>query len=391
MDISGIIAEFNPLHNGHKYLIDCVKNESDGVVCVMSGNFVQRGDIALLSKFDRARMAIESGIDVCIELPTPWAMATAQNFAGGAVNILHRLGLINKLTFGSESADIELLRRATSLTTDKNFMEMITSQLKNGTTFAAARQTVVSRIDPDAAEILNSPNDILGIEYICAINREKSNMEPVCIKRQGVAHDGEKAQGKFLSASQIRKIVAEENFEVLDPYMPEHCLQLLKNANTACLSRIETDILGKLRRTHLQTLKELPDISEGIENRLANAAKSAVSLEEMYALVKTKRYTMSRVRRLVMSAYLDLKANYTQLPVPYARVLGFSAKGEEIIRQMKKTSDIPIIMRTGDIEKLDTQAKLIFEAEAGASDLYALSLKNPLPCGTEYTQKIIKV
>lgn len=390
MNISGVIAEFNPLHNGHKYLIDRAKSESDAIICIMSGNFVQRGDIALLSKFDRAKMAIDAGIDVCIELPTPWAMATAQTFAGGAVSILHRLGVVNKLFFGSECGDIALLERAADLCLDTNFMEMITSQLKNGTTFAAARQTVAGRIDPDAAEILNSPNDILGIEYICAINREKSSMEPVCIKRQGVAHDGEKAQDNYLSASQIRKIVAQENFDILKPYMPKFCFDLLKDANTACLARIETDILGKLRRTSIKDLKELPDISEGIENRLANAAKSAVSLEEMYNLVKTKRYTMSRVRRLVMSAYLDLKAGYLQSPVPYARVLGFSEKGEEIIKNSNKNSDIPLIMRTGDIEKIGPQAKQIFEVESGATDLYALSLKYPLPCGTEYTQKIIK-
>lgn len=390
MNISGIIAEFNPLHNGHKHLIERVKEENDGIICVMSGNFVQRGDIAVVSKFDRAKMAINSGIDLCVELPTPWAMATAQTFAGGAVNILHRLNIVDKIYFGSESADIELLKKASALTTDKNFIDTITSQLKNGTTFAAARQTVAERINPDTARILNSPNDILGIEYISALSRENSLIEPVCIKRQGVDHDSLSPEGSFLSASQIRKKVAEENFDALIPFMPENCLSILKDSNLADLSRIEKDILGKLRRTSAKCYKELPDISEGIENRLMGAARSAVSLDEIYSLIKTKRYTMSRVRRLVLSAYLDLKAEYTLSPVPYARVLGFSKKGEEIIKELKNKTQIPLVMRAGDIDKLDDQAKKIFNAETVATDLYALSLKNPLPCGTEYTQKIIK-
>jgi len=388
--INGIIAEFNPLHNGHKYIIDKAKENSDGVICVMSGNFVQRGDIAILSKFERAKMAIEAGVDLCIELPTPWAMSTAQTFAQGGVSIFDRLGVIDSIYFGSECGDIDLLQRAVQIFENKNFVEMLTAQLKNGVTFAAARQTVADRIDPDAAQILNSSNDILGIEYICALNRTGSNITPKCVKRQGVIHDSGQANGDFLSASQIRKIVSCGDFESIKTFVPKNVFELIEKGNVADINRIENDILGKLRRTSLAQLRDLPDISEGIENRLLNAAKASVNLEELYSFIKTKRYTLSRVRRLVLSAYLDLKAKYTTIPVPYARVLGFSKKGEEIIRLIQKNTQIPLIMRTSEIENLDTLAQEIFKCETIATDLYALSLSKPLPCGTEYTQKIIK-
>ena len=390
MVINGIIAEFNPLHNGHKYIIDKAKENSDGVICVMSGNYVQRGDIAVLSKFERTRMAIEAGVDVCIELPTPWAMSTAQTFAQGGIDILDRLAVIDNVYFGSECGDIELLQRAAQIFENKNFVEMLTAQLKNGVTFAAARQTVADRIDPDAAQILSSSNDILGIEYICALNRSDSNITPKCIKRKGTAHDSEVSNGEFLSASQIRKFISYGDFNDIEGFVPENIFELIKNGNTADIKRIENDILGKLRRTSVAQFRELPDISEGIENRLANAAKASISLEELYSFIKTKRYTLSRVRRLVLSAYLDLKATYTASNVPYARILGFSKKGEEIIRLMQKNARIPIIMRTSEIGNLDALAQEIFKSETIATDLYALSLSNPLPCGTEYTQKIIK-
>ena len=390
LNIAGIIAEFNPLHNGHKYLIQQAKKENDAVVAVMSGNFVQRGDTAIFSKFDRAKAAVQNGVDLCIELPTPWAMATAQTFAEGAVQIMNSLVFVNSLYFGSECADIDLISRTSQIFSDKNFSDLITSQLKNGVTFAAARQTAVSRIDERAANILANPNDILATEYISALNRLNSAIKPLCVKRQGVAHDSNEASGNFLSASKLRSLILTDEIDAIKPFCPKTSFEIIKNANTSNIKRIETDILGKLRRAELSDFRSLPDISEGIENRLFAAAKSATSLNELYSLIKTKRYTLSRIRRLVLSAYLDLRADYLKSPPPYARVLAFSKKGEEIIKIFSSITKIPLVMRAGDFEKLGDTAGKIFIAERNATDLYALSLKTPLPCGTEFTEMIHK-
>ncbi len=390
MNIAGIIAEFNPLHNGHKFLIEQAKKENDAVISVMSGNFVQRGDTAIFSKFDRAKAAVQSGVDLCIELPTPWAMSTAQTFAEGAVQILENLVFVNNLYFGSECADIELLKHTAEIFGDKNFRDLIISQLKNGVTFAAARQTAVGRIDERAADVLANPNDILATEYISALNRLNSGIEPHCVKRQGVAHDSSEAAGAFLSASQIRSLILADDIDAAKGFCPENSFEIIKNANMSDIQRIETDILGKLRRADVSDFRTLPDISEGIENRLFAAAKSATSLDELYSLIKTKRYTLARIRRLVLSAYLDLKADYIKSPPPYARVLAFSKKGEEIIKIFSSITKIPLVMRAGDFEKLDKRAQDIFAAEKNATDLFALSLKTPLPCGTEYTEKVYK-
>ena len=390
MNITGIIAEFNPFHNGHKFLIDEAKKNSDAVVSVMSGNFVQRGDTAVFSKFDRAKAAVLSGVDLCIELPTPWAMSTAQTFASGAVEILENLVFVNSLCFGSECADMDLISKTSEIFSDANFRDLISSQLKNGVTFAAARQTAVGRVDEKAAEILRNPNDILATEYVSALNRLNSNIKPFCVKRQGTKHDGTEASGKFLSASQIRSLVLADDVDSVKPFCPDVSFEVIKNANYSDLKRLETDILGKLRRSPVSELRTLPDISEGIENRLFSAAKSATTLEELYSLIKTKRYTLARVRRLVLSAYLDLKADYLKVSPPYARVLGFSKKGEEIIKIFSSITKIPLILRAGDFENASEDAKRIFAADSAATDLYALSLKSPLPCGTEYTEKFYK-
>lgn len=390
MNITGIVAEFNPFHNGHKFLIDEAKKNSDAVVSVMSGNFVQRGDTAVFSKFDRAKAAILNGVDLCIELPTPWAMSTAQTFASGAIEILENLVFVNSLCFGSECADMDLILKTSEIFSNDNFRDLISSQLKNGVTFAAARQTAVGRIDERAADILSNPNDILATEYVSALRRLNSNIKPFCVKRQGARHDGTEASGNFLSASQIRSLILSDDTNSIKPFCPETSFEVIEKANYSDLRRLETDILGKLRRCTLSELRSLPDISEGIENRLFAAAKSATSLEELYSLIKTKRYTLARVRRLVLSAYLDLKADYLKTPPPYARVLGFSKKGEEIIKIFSSITKIPLIMRAGDIEKASENAGRIFAAEATATDLYALSLKSPLPCGTEFTEKIYK-
>ena len=390
MNIAGIIAEFNPLHNGHKYLIEQAKKENDAVVTVMSGNFVQRGDTAIFSKFDRAKSAVQNGVDLCIELPTPWAMATAQTFAEGAVQIMNSLVFVNSLYFGSECADIDLIIRTAQIFSDKNFRDLIASQLKNGVTFAAARQTAVGRIDERAADILANPNDILATEYISALNRLNSAIKPCCVKRRGVAHDSSEAAGQFLSASQIRSLILADKIDAIKPFCPESAFEIIKNANVSDINRIETDILGKLRRSDAAAFRSLPDISEGIENRLFAAAKSATSIDELYSLIKTKRYTLSRIRRLVLSAYLDLKADYLKSPPPYARVLAFSKKGEELIKIFSSVTKIPLVMRAGDFEKLGNRENEIFAAERNATDLYALSLKTPLPCGTEFTEMIYR-
>ena len=384
MSVTGIIAEFNPLHKGHEFLIKEAKKYGT-VVCVISGNFVQRGDVAIAEKRIRALSALKCGADLVIELPVLWSMSTAQNFALGGVSALKAAGC-DKIIFGSESGDISPLQKAADIMCSPEFSENVASELKKGVTFAAARQTAAEKLGLDPG-ILSGANNNLGIEYIAAAKSLGYNPEFYTVKRLGAAHDSME-EAEFVSASLLREKLKEQDYDFCKKYMPESILPLYQSESIADIKLLERSILSVLRTKDIKDLKKLPDLSEGIENKLFSSIRLATSVEELYNTVKVKRYTLARIRRLVLSAFIGADSSFFMKPLPYIRVLGFNSNGEQLLR--KQSFSVPIIVKVSDIENLSDEAKRVFQTEVMATDLFSLALNSPMPCGLEYTAKLIK-
>lgn len=382
----GIIAEFNPFHKGHEYIISHAKKQGK-VVCALSGNFVQRGETAVFEKRIRASMALKCGADVVLELPVLWSMSTAANFALGGVSLLKNAGC-DKIMFGSETGDIESLIKLAEILQSTEYENALKSELKEGITFAAARQNAVKRLGGDY-EILDGANDNLGIEYIIAAKKCGFQGSFEAIKRKGAGH-GEKVEAEFVSSTFLRENLSKGNLEICKKYMPERAACLISGDDVSDMKLIDRAILTTLRCRSISELKKLPDISEGVENKLFSAISTAESFDDLCNNIKVKRYTMARVRRLVLSAFLGEDSQFFMKPVPYLRVLGFTKSGEEIFKGLKISSDIPILSKSSQIKTLSEECQKVFGFECKATDLFGLSLKRPLASGLEYTSKIIK-
>ena len=381
----GIIAEFNPLHSGHEYLINEAKKLGE-VVCAISGNFVQRGDCAIVSKELRAKSALLSGADLVCEIPVLWSMSTAQNFALGGVSALVDFGC-DTILFGSEVGNIEPLIKICHILESDEFSDLLGKYMKNGTTFALARQMACEELGAKKG-ILDKPNNNLGIEYILAARRLGDDINFKTVKRLGACHDSAEIDN-FVSASLLREKLLSGDRDFCSQHINKDILKLYKDEYIADIKRLEKGILAILRTKTHDDLKNLPDLSEGVENKLFSAIKTATSLENLYNEIKVKRYTLARIRRLVLSAFLGFDNDFFMKPLPYVRVLGRNKTGEKIIKSAKKQSNVPIIMRVSEIKNLPQKAQKVFETEVRATDLYNLSLANPLSSGKEYTFKIL--
>lgn len=392
----GIVAEFNPFHNGHKHIVDFLKNNGENTVAaVMSESFVQRGECACIAPDARVRMALQGGVDLVLSLPVPYATASAERFAEGGVGVLGALGCIDALGFGSESGDIETLMKCAEAITSEEFSPLLENRLNQGLSYPTARQKALRDMYGDGfADALSSPNDILGIEYIKAIRKFDFNILPVPVKRIGSAHDSKVVEGEICSASAIRELiktgVSYANF------VPLSSGEIIENMissgkSPADFGRLETALLYKLRTMSVDDFKNIPDVSEGLEYRFVEAIRSSVSLNEVLEKVKTKRYTHSRLRRIVLCALLGIAKADAQATVPYIRVLGFNEKGAEVLNQAKKTATLPIVTKSSDFKRLDETAKRLFALECKARDIFSLCLPVPDACGKEMTDKMIVI
>ena len=387
MEVLGIIAEFNPLHNGHKYLINEAKKLGT-VICVISGNFVERGDTAIFEKRLRAQAALECGADLVIELPVCYSMSTAGNFALGAVSMLSAIGC-NTIMFGSECGDMDKLIKTSDILRSDGFSKKLPPLLNSGITFAAARQKAAEECGAEKG-ILEGANNNLAIEYITAARNINANIGFKTVARLGAMHDSADLNGEFASASALRDIIKRDGINACKKHIPYEAFETFKNAEFSDISLIEKSILAVLRTKTKDNLKNLPDLSEGIENKLFSAIKAATNLDNLYETVKVKRYTLARIRRLVLSAFLGIDNRLFLKNPPYMRVLGFNKTGEEHLRQNKEKSAIPVILRINEVEALGEDAVYMRNIENRATDLYSLSFKKPLECNLEYTAKLIK-
>jgi cytidyltransferase-like protein len=348
----GIICEFNPFHKGHKYLIDSVKKKDDFVICAMSGNFVQRGDFAVYDKYERAKVALENGADLVIEIPSFCSTLSAQGFAKAGVEILEKTGVCDSIAFGAECENVDELKKICNEIIERDWE--IKQELRSGVSYPQARQNVIN------SPILDSPNNILAIEYLTY-----TKLNPIPVKRIGKGHD---TDDEKYSASEIRK------------NLPLSEISSMKNCESA--------ILYKLRSMSAQDFKNIDDVSEGLENRIVEAVRTSTSLEEIYDKIKTKRYTHSRIRRIILRAFLSIEKTTSKEP-QYLHILGFNSKGKELLSQMKNAAELPIISKYSDINNQSDIVKELYELECKLTDIHNLGFKPPRPCGTEQTSKIV--
>lgn len=393
--IAGIVAEYNPFHNGHAYHIR--KTRSLGythIVAVMSGNYTQRGEPACMEKRIRAEAALRCGADLCIELPLPWAISSAENFAAGSVFLLNSLNCVDAISFGSETGNLEKLKLCASIL-DHIEHGTLSSAMKAGISFAAARTSLLA--ENGFCDITGRPNDSLGIEYLRAMNKTGSSMKPVAIQRVGALHDAASTTGKIASASHIRELFESGEWEEAFYFVPEPAAEIYRAAAADGLFPFQSDDFRKnlllyLKRLTAADFMNTPGVSEGLENRISQALDTARSYHELLFSIKTKRYAMSRIKRILLSAYLGVNKAILDGGPPYLRVLGFNRRGLEILYKAKENgTSLPVFSRFAQLKTLDKRAAAVFLLESRAADLYTLFLPQPKNRGSEKEYKLIKI
>jgi predicted nucleotidyltransferase len=392
MKTAGIIAEYNPFHRGHAYQIAQTRRElgeETGILCVMSGNWVQRGECALTDKWTRAGLAIQGGADLVLELPTPWAMSTAETFARGAVELLEGTGVVETLSFGSESGEAGRLKQVAACLDSPAYRAALPRFLGEGRAFAACRQAAVGELLGETlSEVLASPNDNLGVEYLRSLNSFNSGIQPLAILRRGTGHHGGEREPGFAPAKKIRTLLQAGDWAEAESFLPQGESEALQSGQLARLDLCQRAILARLRTMRAEDWVALPDsgAGEGLPERMARVAGQAVSLEECYALAKTKRYSHARLRRLVISAFLGLRAEEIPEHPCYLRVLGCNTRGRQLLREMGQKSRLPILTKPAHARRLEGEGRRLFELEARCTDLFTLCLPRPLPGGMEWTR-----
>lgn len=377
MRITGIICEYNPLHLGHKKQLDILRaaDPDGGIVCLMSGNFVQRGKPAILHKSVRAEAAVRCGADLVLELPVTAALSSAEGFAAGGVSILS--GVCDRLCFGAETADTEALISVAKALLTKEFSDRLRQELDKGLSFPAARQAALEQMGIDGC-IITSPNNILAVEYCKAILAQNSAMEPLVILREGNYHDAA-PDPENPSATALRQLMY--NGQNWSSFVPAEALACFQDAALHMLAAGEPAILYRLRTMTDSEFEALPYGSEGLWRKLMHAARKEATLEDILNTSKSKRYTRTRLDRMVMCAFLGLTQKDMETPAPYTRVLAFNDKGREILKKARQFGEFPNIG-----QRLDHPYQ---QLEDRCGDLYGLFCPgSPETAGAETTLRV---
>ena len=405
--VLGIVSEYNPFHNGHilhlKKSLEMTK--ADFTIAIMSGNFTQRGDTSLIDKWVKTEMALKQGIDLVIELPTLYAISSAENFADGAVKILNSLGIIDYISFGSEIGEIKPLDDvATVLSKEpKDFSEILKRQLRSGLSYPKAREIAIQMYfgtSPIYTEALQNPNNILGIEYLKALKRSKSNITPITIKRNYNNYNSNDVKSGVASATAIRTMIMQKkNIHTVVPYETYEIVERLTEEEkiVPSLKVFEKEIIYNLRKMTITEIANLADVTEGLENKIKQASNMTNNLEELIQKIKSKRYTETRIRRILLYSLLNItKKDMTisKKVMPYIRVLGFNKHGKRIISAIAENN--PKIKIVVSVKKfLDTNRDMNLQSmmmkDILATNIYTLGFKNNPLGNLDYTHKVLEI
>lgn len=381
MAVAGIICEYNPFHNGHARQFALLRQklgEQTPIVCLMSGNFVQRGEAAVFDKMTRARAAVLCGADLVLELPVTKALSSAESFASGGVEILCRTGCVDTLCFGCESGDGNIIMSTAKALLRPEFDRRLRSRLETGVSYAAARQQALE--DPALAACLTRPNDILAVEYCKALLRRGGGMKPLAIARRG-DYLAQEPETENPSALSLRRSIAAGT-----PWLqcvPPAVRELYETAEVYGLPWGERAVLARLRTMTDAEFEALPYGTEGLWRRFMTACRTQTGVEEILQATKSKRYARTRLQRMLLCAYLGIDGKTLQSPISYVRVLAFNDTGRQLLRQMKREGDLSVV----DAGQRPEDASY-YALERRCSDLYTLFARDAANCRCRNEEKL---
>lgn len=398
MRVAGVICEYNPFHRGHEWMLRELRAQGmDAIVCAMSGNTVQRGEVGVADKFARAEMAVRCGADLVLELPSPWASATAETFARGGVSLLQQTGVVTHLAFGSECGDAAALQKLAAVLDSEEYHAAVRRHLSGGESFAVCRQKAAAvLVGEETAALLASPNNNLAVEYCRALNALESTMEPITVRRIGAGHDGG-VEGGIASASYLRELLFMGREEEALHLMSAAAAAVLRRELSAgrapaSLSACERAVLGKLRAMAEEDFRQYDGGGEGLYHRFYQAVRSCAGIEELVDSAKTKRYSHARLRRMLLSAWLDIPQVQKESRIPYLRVLAANERGRALLRQMRD-GGAPVLTKPADVGALGQEAETLFADESRRADLCALACPDlgQSACGQDWRKSPVMV
>ena len=418
--VLGIIAEYNPFHNGHLYHLEASKKLTGAnyTVAIISGNFTQRGSTSIVDKWSKTKMALENGIDLVIELPVLYSISSAENFADGAIKILNSLGIVDYLSFGAETSDISILNNIANIlySEPEEYKKLLSIELEKGLSFPKARENALldyiknsDDIVPENriidfekySKVLSSPNNILGIEYLKALKKYKSSIKPVCISRFKAEYNSSNFSENIASATAIRELIKNKNFDTIKTVIPlESSSVLMDCINSGCvvpdLNRFEKEIIYTLRKMSIEEIANIPDVSEGLEFSIKKAANSCNNINEFLDIVKSKRYTITRLQRILLYALLSISKENMQLSKkvekPYIRVLGFNDNGKKLVSEIAtKNPELKLITSVKKFvdSNSNKDLQIIFDKDVLATDMYSLAFENNSLANLDFKNSVI--
>ena len=406
-NVVGIIAEYNPFHNGHAYHLEQSKElaKADYVIAVVSGNFVQRGNVSLINKWDKADMALTNGADLVIELPTVYSISSAENFAYGAVKILDSLNIVDYISFGTELDDINILDKCADILykQPQKFVNLLNHELSKGLSFPKARENALLMYLNDIrrySNVLSSPNNILAIEYLKALKKLRSPIKPIAVKRKNAGYNDLEITNNFASATAIRKKIIDNKPAGLSKLMPPNSYRVLYNSiqkghYVKDIISFEKEIIFTLRKMSIKEIANLPDVTEGLEHSIKNAANSCNTIDEFMNIIKTKRYTNTRIQRILLYALLGITKDDMKTSTkvqPYIRVLGMNKKGKDLISVISRSNpNLNIITSVKKyIDSNPNKALLnMLNTDINATNTYTLGYEKDSWSNLDFTHNMI--
>ena len=404
MGATGIIAEYNPFHNGHLNQIKIIESmfPNESIVCIMSGNFVQRGEPAVFNKYARTHAALECGAALVVELPFAFASSSAEYFASYAVSLLNATGIADKLFFGSEYGQIDLLEKTARLLAFESpeYSELLKATLSSGLSYPRARAETIAALLPEAAEILSEPNNILGIEYIKAILKQNAKLKPFTIKRQGEAYHSLDYQAELSSASAIRAAIKSGNYDSAINNIPAQAADIYESQINENMI-FDLDAYSPYLHYRISTMSageiaNIAGVEEGLENRIIKVCGKHCLISEILGELKSKRYTYTKLSRVLLHIILGLtKADFNEYLTDkphYIRILGFRKEYEYLLAQIEKSANAPLVVNLkNSTDKLSGTGAKLLAHEIASTDIYNLAAPSPCPKNAEYSRPLIIV
>ena len=407
--VLGIVAEYNPFHNGHFYHMQESKKitEADSCICVISGNFTQRGEPSIVNKWAKTYMALCYGADLVIELPTIYSISSAENFASGAIKIFDSLKIVTDISFGAECNDLATLNNIANVfySEPANYKTILNHELKRGLSYPMARENAVLMYLNDIkryANVLSNSNNILAIEYLKALKQQKSMIQPNIVPRKNVYYNDQKIVDDFASATAIRKLMLNREYAEVRKVVPRSTYQIIgeeykKNHIILGIKKYEKEIIYALRVMPIEEIQNLPDVNEGLEFAIKKAASETNNIEELIEKVKSKRYTQTRIQRILLYVLLGITKKDmedSKKMVPYVRVLGFNSRGKILISEiMNQNPKLNMITSVGKYvnKKMPKNKQLtrMLDLDINATNIYTLGYGGESKANLDYTQNMI--